>query len=91
MIHGYREIQTLRIEPGPYGPERHVHIDRRDLSAEEAKRLRSLAIEAFLDPDRLREKLAEAVRGGSSSLLLSMFPEAKAFIEQIQARMGRGS
>jgi len=40
MSHGFREVRTVRMEPGPDGrPVPHVYIERRELTEEEARKL----------------------------------------------------
>jgi len=40
MTHGFREIRTVKMEPGPDGrPVPHVYIERRELTEDEARKI----------------------------------------------------
>lgn len=90
MLHGWTETRTVRVEPGPFGPEKHVHIERRDLSVEEARRLAERTKAVLRDPDKFRRDFADAVAGRANGVLDDMFPELKEFLEKVRAGMGRG-
>lgn len=84
MIRGFREFQSIRIERGPDGkPVHHIHVERRDLTEEEAEKLRQKAL------GHLRNPSALFGTGLFEDFRKMLPPEAQTFLDEIRAKMGR--